>query len=415
MLDRRSLLAGTSAAMMIAASLKPNEAAAQATRIVKIDPFAMDKAELALHPATQFSRLDDNSFQNFADGFRKFQGGHHSETVGTSHRDEFLKSKGLSATEDTNMSFKQAWEVLMEDPAYAAKTRLHMSNQHLMWDRARRAFHVDAERYLAAMEKTDKSGPGSLELNPDLDIPDYARHEIHSQPGGYVGDPFAGWIFHYALDVGFLEDYHPVGQPARGGNRHDELYIGLSQSLPLPADGKVRRILDIGCGTGLYTAAIKERFPDAEVWGIDAGGPMVRYAHYRAVQMNNDLHFAQRLAEDTKFPDGYFDIVTDHILLHEVTADVSKRIVAEMHRVLRPGGTFAHFDSVTAGESLPMPTTIPAKASIWWIHRYIVEAWSLEYLNLNLPDAMRQAGFEVKLSDPWVRQFYPGVLGVKQV
>jgi SAM-dependent methyltransferase len=221
------------------------------------------------------------------------------------------------------MSYEEAFNTMLQDPQYQVRTRLSRSAQHLMWDRAHRVFKNDPEYYLSEMEKTDKSGPGKLELNPDMHIPEYTKYEIHTQPGGYVGDPFAGWLYHYALALGFFQ----------GKSDHDEIFLAIAQNHPLPKDGKVLRVLDIGCGAGQSTTAIKERFPNAEVWGIDVGGPMVRYAHYRAAKMGLDVNFAQRLAEDTKFPDGYFDLVTDHIVFHEIPAKQAKQVVAEMHRV----------------------------------------------------------------------------------
>jgi SAM-dependent methyltransferase len=302
---------------------------------------------------------------------------------------------------------------MLKDPVYAMSTRISRSVQHLMWDRSMRAFHGDRDRWLAALEATDHSGPGSLELNPGLDMPDYTRHEIHTQPGGYVGDPFAGLAYNYALDFGFHDDYHAPGKPGTE-NGHDEMYIGLAQALTLPSDGRVLRILDLGCGTGQFTTSLKERFPNAEVWGIDVGAPMVRYAHYRAVHMNLDVHFAHRLAEDTKFPDGYFDIVTDHIMFHEVTGQAAQQIVAETYRVLRPGGVFHHMDVLTSGEPTPLPNSVTGKAGAWVNHRHNIESWSLEYISTDFPGVLRNAGFDVKLGPPLARAMYPGVLGIKQ-
>jgi ubiquinone/menaquinone biosynthesis C-methylase UbiE len=77
---------------------------------------------------------------------------------------------------------------------------------------------------------------------------------------------------------------------------------------------------------------------------------MVRYAHKRAVEMGLDIHFAQRLAEDTKFPDNYFDIVHAFIMFHEVPLQNQEAVIREAHRVLRPGGTFLVCDFLTSTE-----------------------------------------------------------------
>jgi ubiquinone/menaquinone biosynthesis C-methylase UbiE len=71
---------------------------------------------------------------------------------------------------------------------------------------------------------------------------------------------------------------------------------------------------------------------------------MVRYAHKRAIDLGLEVHFAQRLAERTGFPDNHFDIVLVYLLFHEIPWEISKQVVAEVHRILRPGGVFAVFD-----------------------------------------------------------------------
>jgi ubiquinone/menaquinone biosynthesis C-methylase UbiE len=181
--------------------------------------------------------------------------------------------------------------------------------------------------------------------------------------------------------------------------------------MPLPKDGKVKRILDMGCATGRLTMALKQRFPDAEVWGIDVGGPMVRFAHVRGLDLGLDVHYAQRLAEDTKFPDGYFDVVASYILFHEVQASAAKKIAAEAHRVLRPGGTFFPVDFPTGRQA---PVMSPYTAfSLWWDHRWNNEVWSLNYRSLNFADEMAKVGFAVDETVPQARRGHGRLLGTK--
>ncbi|MEP2180349.1 MAG: class I SAM-dependent methyltransferase, partial [Marinomonas sp.] len=109
-------------------------------------------------------------------------------------------------------------------------------------------------------------------------------------------------------------------------------------------DFKPRRILDMGCTVGHSTVPFKEMFPDAEVWGIDVGGPVVRYAHARSAALGQEVNFAQMNAEETRFEDGYFDLVVSHIMLHETSGKAMPRIFNECHRLLSPGGLMIHAD-----------------------------------------------------------------------
>lgn len=384
MLSRRTILATSAAAAVATVGTRQANAA---SLDIKIDPYNQTAAQKALH-AARFDKLDQESLMSFAEGFKSWNG---KDLAGRGQRritNAFLRSKGLPIGR-TEMGYEDCFNLMLEEPSFAAKIRFNRSAQALMWDRALRAFHGEADKYLELMEKTDNSDPGSLELNPDMHLPDYTVHEIHAQPGGYVGDPFAGWIYHWALTQAFYQ--------AR--NQYDEVFTAIAQDCPKPVDGQVRRILDLGCGSGLSTMAYKERFPNAEVWGIDAGGPMVRYGHYEAVQRNLDVHFAQRLAEDTQFPNGHFDIVSDYLLFHEVTVPAAQKIIPEIHRILRPGGVFYHDDSPTIGNpNVPMSLTIYAKARAWEDHRHNIEPWILGYRHTDFPALMRQAGFAVDLT-----------------
>ena len=401
MLSRRNILAATSVAAAVVTA--GTQQAKAASVDVKIDAFNQTDEQKEFH-AARFATLDQESLMSFAEGFKRWNSQDLSGSDGRRSTNAFLRSKGLPVSE-TDLGYEESFKVMLEDPSYAAKTRLQRSAQALMWDRAFRAFHGDADKYLTLMEETDNAGPGSLELNPDMDLPDYTVHEIHAQPGGYVGDPFAGWVYHWALTQAFYQ----------GRNEYDQVHLSIAQGCPKPADGEVRRILDVGCASGLSTTAYKERFPNAEVWGIDVGGPLVRYAHHRAVKKDIDVHFAQRLAEDTKFPDGYFDIVSDYILFHEVTAEAASQIVPEFYRILRPGGVFNHVDLITVGNPAgSVARTIREKASSWNTHRHNFEPWWHEYIHTDFPQLLRDTGFDVDLTRRNARGI-PPIVGFKPV
>ena len=187
-----------------------------------------------------------------------------------------------------------------------------------------------------------------------------------------------------------------------GKNDQDQAHKASAAKLPLPADGKVKRILDMGCGIGQLTVALKERFPDAEVWGVDVGAPMVRYGHMRANRLGVGVNFAQRLAEDTKFPDGHFDLVTSYLLHHEVPADVTLRIIAEAQRVTRPGGVYYPLDFASGGTKSP-PRAMYAR---WWDHRWNNERWTLEYHSLDFTQEIARRGFSmVKNAEAVIRGY----------
>ena len=327
--------------------------------------------------------IDLESRMDFLMSVRTFANQTLSQAAGR-RADDILASKGISP--DTELPMQEAIALLQDDPVVSARTRTWMSVQQLSWNNMKAECENNADTYLSEMEAVDNRGPGTLELNPDLEMPDYTRHEIHIQPGGYVGNDFAGHMYDYGTN-GFYT----------GRNDQDALHMTAAFGLPIPADGKVRRILDLGTGIGQLAMALKERFPDAEVWGIDVGGPMVRYGHLRAVERGLDVNFAQRLAEDTRFPDNHFDLVTSYIMLHEVSPQGTKDIVNEAYRITRPGGIFYPIDFNLKN---PFPRTAYGQYRRWWDHRWNNEVWTIKYRTNGLQDLVRAAGFDLNEEGP---------------
>ena len=380
-MKRRDLfpIAGGIAGM---AALMSGKSAEAATRQNVFDPYKMPE-EMRQRYAVRMPTLDRQSAEDFYGSFRLAMNnqypGLEEEVTQT------LAEQGVKV--DPNWDLKTAWEMSMKDPRFAMKARTWISGQQLMWAAIKDSFEGQADEVLAELEKSDRMGPGKLELNPEMDVPEYTRYEIHIQPAGYVGHPLAGAISAFGSK-------HFGRANANLWNDHQERHLQMAQEMPIPKDGEVKRILDMGTGWGSLAASLKERFPDAEVWGIDVGGPQVRWAHHRAVKLGLDVNYAQRLAEDTKFPDGFFDIVTSYILHHEVTSSATKKIAKEAFRVLRPGGVYHPIDFVTAGnDDFKAPKSLMQKASVWQDHRYNNEVWSLQYRSTDFPQALRDAGF----------------------
>ena len=395
MLNRRTLFgASAAAASFLASSLTGSRAVAGIRNPVDVEPRGTTGR------LERLPRLDLESLEDFHTSFRTWVNRDLSRAT-EAHCEKVLAANGF--TPESDITVKQALDILGDDPMVGTRLRTWTTTQEMMWRNLLDEFHGNADAYLAEMEEADNAGPGTLELNPDMDMPDYTKHEIHNQPGGYVGDPFAGYVYHYGTNNFFM-----------GRNYQDELHLGMARLMPGPIEGSINRILDLGCSCGQMTVGLKERFPEAEVWGIDVGGPMVRYAHMRARDLGVDVNFAQRLAEDTKFPDNHFDIVTSYILHHELTEEASQQVIQEAYRILRPGGIFFPIDFYTGDRS--RPKTGWEQVRYWWTHRWNVEVWYYQYEGLDFPGEMKKAGFDVNENGPAARSGQPyNLLGVKPV
>jgi SAM-dependent methyltransferase len=93
------------------------------------------------------------------------------------------------------------------------------------------------------------------------------------------------------------------------------------------------RVLDIGCAAGSEVTALRER--GFEVVGIDFSTDMLQHAR-RRFRVDPKVHFSRADAEFLPFRSASFDHVTC-LGVFEYLPDY-RRAVAEIHRVLRPGG-----------------------------------------------------------------------------
>lgn len=153
----------------------------------------------------------------------------------------------------------------------------------------------------------------------------------------------------------------------------------LAHSIP-PADAcypggpeGVRRILDIGCGTG---GVLPHLAPFGRAYGIDPSPEAARYAQQRGVPIALGSGFA------LPFRDGTFEAVLALDVIEHVEDDVG--FLGEARRVLRPGGVAV--------------LTVPALPWLWSSHDDVNHHFR-RYVRATLERTVRAAGLEpVKIS-----------------
>ncbi len=372
MMNRRKLFVTSAAAAAAGTALAAGREAAAATiNAAKVDPRGHEGI------FERLPSLDLESHHDFLKGGRTW-------TSTSLYRaadkrvQEIFKAQGVDMRAE--IPLEQVIDLVGNDPVVALTGKAFLDGQYYKFKTLLDEFHGKSDLYLSELETAEKLGP-KLELNPKLDIPAYCKHEIHTQPGGYCSDPFAGYVYHYGTTI--LND---------GRGEQDEGHMRSASGAPKPADGKVQRILDLGTGPGQLATSFKKRFPEAEVWGIDVGAPMVRYAHMRAVDIGVEVHFKQCLAEATGFPDNHFDIISSYLLHHEMESDANRAMIKEVQRILRPGGVFYPIDLYSAS---PPSKQAWDRYRTWWTYRWNGEHFYLDYGSMGFNDHMRKVGLKV--------------------
>ncbi len=116
----------------------------------------------------------------------------------------------------------------------------------------------------------------------------------------------------------------------------------LIRRIQAVAGNRPVRVLDVGCGTGLFASRIKAALPRAEVWGVDLVSEMLARGAPRWRHHAGELQPVQGDSERLPFASGSFDFVTCANSFHHYPSQ--ERAVIEMHRVLRPGGRLLIID-----------------------------------------------------------------------
>lgn len=99
------------------------------------------------------------------------------------------------------------------------------------------------------------------------------------------------------------------------------------------------RILDVATGTGDLAIALAKRIPDAHITGIDLSEGMLTEGRRKVKECGFEKRITLEYADclDLPFPDASFDVIT--VAFGVRNFEHLDKGYAEMHRVLRPGGT----------------------------------------------------------------------------
>jgi tRNA (cmo5U34)-methyltransferase len=136
---------------------------------------------------------------------------------------------------------------------------------------------------------------------------------------------------------------------------HDRFYgwaVGL-----IPADAQ--RILDLGAGSGVLTAFVRQAFPEAEIHLLDFSAPMLELAKKR---LGDDAGLTYEVGDYTRvaLPEN-LDAVVSALSIHHLDDGDKRALFSRAYKALRPGGVFVNADQVAG----PTPMLEERYKRIW--------------------------------------------------
>lgn len=201
----------------------------------------------------------------------------------------------------------------------------------ILWD----AFSVSKRRLL---KQAHDFSPEAHEYLRE--VPEYFRRNYHFQTGGYLTQKSAE-LYEHQVEILF----------SGAADAMRRLLLPPLKSTFPHSQGEGLHFLEVAAGTGRLTRFVKQTFPKAKITVMDVSHPYLKKAQENLAGFTK-VGFVQGDAAELPFKEQQFDAVFSCFLFHELPLEVRRQVIAEAHRVLRPGGFFGLVDSVQTNDKL---------------------------------------------------------------
>ncbi|MCS6960535.1 MAG: class I SAM-dependent methyltransferase [Pseudanabaenaceae cyanobacterium SKYGB_i_bin29] len=236
---------------------------------------------------------------------------------------------------------------------------------------------IDWHDRVAQLQKHDLEAALAKVRNPQVKYPGYYLRSFHGYEYGNLG-----WEPALEVEVAAYAVHSRIWSKTGEKGGDAQLRASYHQQL-FPRLANPQRILDVGCSVGMSTRAMQAVYPQAEVIGLDLSPYFLAIAQLEP----SPIQWVHAPAEQTGLPDRSFDLVSLSLICHELPQSATREILAEMHRILRPGGTFAMLDMNPQSEVYRrMPPLILTLLKS-------TEPYLDQYFSLDMGQALTAAGF----------------------
>ncbi len=243
---------------------------------------------------------------------------------------------------------------------------------------------ANAARYFADLGVVNARREGNrfLEVRDKLSVspnarPAYYLRNFHYQTDGYFSD-YSARLYDHQVEVLFLGGAAAMRRQA---------LVPIAEHLRPYRDGRAT-LIDIASGTGPLLAELRHNFPRLDMHAIDLSLPYLQHA--RRTQTSAAATYTQAQGEMLPIGDRSADLVTCIYMMHELPAPVRAQVMAEMARVLRPGGRLVLEDSLQFGDVPEYDRMVEN------FPQFAHEPFYLDYAKADLPAIASQAGLEYR-------------------
>jgi ubiquinone/menaquinone biosynthesis C-methylase UbiE len=169
-------------------------------------------------------------------------------------------------------------------------------------------------------------------------LPNYFTQDFHFQTGGYLSAQSAR-LYDVQVETLFRGSAFAMRRQA---------LVPIADFMP-GRDQRNVRLLDVACGTGRFLREVRRVYPAMGLAGLDLSRPYLREAEVHLSGLRG-VQWIEGNAEAIPLAYASQDIVTSIYLFHELPPEVRRTVVAEIARVLKPGGLFVFIDSLQRGD-----------------------------------------------------------------
>lgn len=230
----------------------------------------------------------------------------------------------------------------------------------------------DAPRVIARKRKGDYHDLPAVDRGR---YPAYYRRTFHWQTDGYLS-PHSAAVYDLGVELLFRGTADVMRR---------QVIPPISRWLASRPAGARVRVLDVACGTGRTLRQLATAHPGLAYHGVDLSVPYLQAARALLADVG-EVTLAAENAEALPYADATFDVVTSVYLFHELPKNARRRVMAELVRVVRPGGLIVLEDSAQHADSPELAAVLAG------FPREFHEPFYTDYLDDDLAAMVAAAG-----------------------